>query len=355
MIINENNNDIIEIKNINKTKIFNYGLALLKSLLSFLVIISHCFKSATTKNKFILYVTSNRIIHVPSFFMMSFYFMCNNLLSLNNKKLYERFIRLLIPYIIWPVIIWIIYNIFNIKYENRFPDSFEILKLQILWGSRFMHQFWFQWNLIIITILFIIIIFIFRSISLLIFHILLILSYIAQYSGYCYKNIFLKLQLYNRYIITRIFEMLPLAITGYTLGLYKVIYMLQKFRKRAIFFSFLIYKTLSNYRIFTNVIGLNFYGINLNVQSISVIFIFSLIPFNQIKKRSIIKILLFLTNYSGGIFYLHVSIYEFCKFYLVDIRKGSFFGMIINYFICYFICFLGSNFFENRFIKYLFN
>ena len=91
-------------ENINKKNI-NYGLALLKSFLSFLVIIIHNFKKNSTNNKIILKIAYNRIPTVPSFFIMSFYFMCNNLLSLNIKLLLKRLERLLIPYIIWPIFI----------------------------------------------------------------------------------------------------------------------------------------------------------------------------------------------------------------------------------------------------------
>ena len=86
-------------------KPFNYGFAILKSILAFLVIIAHQFKSNSTQNKLILNITRERYFHVPCFFIMSFYFMFNTLYSLNPKKIFIRIIRLLIPYIGWPLII----------------------------------------------------------------------------------------------------------------------------------------------------------------------------------------------------------------------------------------------------------
>ena len=59
-------------------KQFNYGLAILKSYLAFLVVLSHQFSKKTTKNKIILKLTKKMNYHVPCFFIMSFYFMCNN-------------------------------------------------------------------------------------------------------------------------------------------------------------------------------------------------------------------------------------------------------------------------------------
>ena len=173
-------------------KIYNYGLAILKSLLSFLVILTHYFNPKSTKNKLILNFARNRRLHVPSFFIMSFYFMQNNLLLLKMKIILNRFLRLLIPYIGWPCIIWKINHIINIIFSKRYPDTFNDLKQQLMWGRLYLSHMWFQWNLIAITFVFIIIIFIFRRHYLFIMQIILILSYISQYSGYYLNNKFVN-------------------------------------------------------------------------------------------------------------------------------------------------------------------
>ena len=117
-------------------KSFNYGLALLKSILSFSVVISHNFKSNPNKNKIIFYITHIRLRHVPAFFIMSFCFVCNNILSLKIKNVFRRLERLLIPYIIWPIVVYTINHFFNYIYKTRFLDSFQMLKIQFLWGSN---------------------------------------------------------------------------------------------------------------------------------------------------------------------------------------------------------------------------
>ena len=63
-----------------------------------------------------------------------------------------------------------------------------MLKLQLLVGSGLMGQFWYMWDLISCTIIFVIIIFIFRKHSLFAFHIILFLCYVSQYSGYYYNK-----------------------------------------------------------------------------------------------------------------------------------------------------------------------
>ena len=169
---------------INSSKPFNYGLAILKTILAFLVVIAHQFKPNSTKNKLIVNIFSkNRNFHVPSFFIMSFYFTCNNLLSLNPKKILNRFIRLFIPYFGWPIIILQINRKYNQIFKAKFPESIEALKYQLLWGDGYVGQFWFQWDLIVTTFLFVIIIFTFRKNCLFILILVLILFYYFQYTG----------------------------------------------------------------------------------------------------------------------------------------------------------------------------
>ena len=349
-----NKQDNIVKENMNKNKI-NYGLAILKAYLSFKVIIMHFFNKNSTNNEIILKIAINQIPAVPSFFIISFYFMCNNLLSLKFKLLLKRLERLLIPYIIWPIIMWVVNTILKNKYDNKNHYTFEILKLQLLYGHMYMAQFWFLWNLIIITIIYYLIIFVFRKNSLFIFHLLLLISYQLQYSGYSYNNFFMKFPHYNRYTISRFFGMLPLSVTGYTLGIFKIINIIQQNKTKSLIFSVIIYKMINNYRIFASQPGNNYSGINLNIIAICIIFIFSLFPSDKIQNQSIKKLITFLTKYSGGIFYLHISIGKFLRPYCKDIRSGTFFGIIINYNICYFICFFGMIFFGNTQLKYLFS
>jgi hypothetical protein len=72
---------------------------------------------------------------------MSFYFMATHLFSLNIKILLKRLIRLLIPYIGWPIILYKINRYLNLHYHKNFPDSNEELKMQLMFGNRFDHPF----------------------------------------------------------------------------------------------------------------------------------------------------------------------------------------------------------------------
>ena len=341
-------------ENQKKKKGVNYGLSVLKFILSFIVLTSHNFDRKTTKNEYILNFTRERKLHVPSFFIMSFYFMSEHLNSLKVKIFLQRLMRLLIPYIGWPIIIWNINRFLNRKYNKNLPGTYEELKLQLLWAQIYIRPLWFQWELIALTILFYIIIFIFRRHSLFIFQILLLLSYFAQYSGYNYNHFFKNYPYYNKYIYGLFLESLSFAVTGYTLGIYKVIDILQKNKIKTLILSILIYNIIADYNIFINNNGVIYNGINLNIQSMCLIFIFSLFPSDKITNKYISKYLILITSFTGGIYYMHVPIRKYLNYFSDNIEKGTFLGQIMVYCIIYCICFIGNSIFGKTPIKYLF-
>ena len=223
---------------------FNYALAILKVYLAFLVVILHNFNRKSSNNKIIKIITRDSIHPVPAFFILSFYFMCSSLISMNAKKIYSRLERLFIPYIFWPIIILIINSLFNLKHNGKYITTIQDLKNQLLYGHVYMTQFWFLWNLIAITLIFNIIISIFRRNFLFILQILLLISYLLQYSGFIYTNIFLKYPYHKQYTFSRIFGMLPLGITGFIIGIYKVIDIMKKNRIKFIIFFYIIFKLI---------------------------------------------------------------------------------------------------------------
>lgn len=337
-----------------KKKSINYGLAILKAILAYLVVVHHCFHQQTTKNKFILEFTKERFLHVPSFFILSFYFMSKNLLSLNPKIILNRFLRLLIPYIGWALIILKINHLFNNKFHQKLKDSYSDLKIQLLWGTSYIGQFWFLTDLMIMTLMFILIIFIFRKHSLYALQLLLILSYINQYNKNIYKKYFLKCPKYNKRTISYFFVSITFAVTGYTLGYYKVLDILQKYKIKTLILSVIIYNIVVDYNIFTDTRFMPYQGIDLNIQCICIIFIFSLFPSDKIKNKYFLKFLIIITNYTAGVFYLHLSIKRYLNIFFKSIKNYTFTGVIIIYIFCYLICLVGMMILGKTPLKYLF-
>ena len=146
----------------NEKKI-NIGLAFLRIYLSFLVVTSHCFiPNSEFRNKYILKLIRN-LYHVPTFYLMSFYFCYKIFKSKNIGKIRIRFQRLLIPYFIWPIIIWSFNNLLSFLFIKIGKISFKSLIFQFLTGNYFMRILWFQYDLIFITLIIVIIHFLFNE------------------------------------------------------------------------------------------------------------------------------------------------------------------------------------------------
>ncbi len=347
--LKKNDNDI----NISNKKTIHFGFSILKNLLSFNVIISHCFNINSTKNKTIHYLIKRRGIHVPSFMIISFYFNHNTLISFDTKKKIYRFERLFIPYLGWPIIIFIICNI--TKNFNRYKNlcSFKILIIQLILGSgNGILHFWFLFDLIFTTIIFQIFILLFRKNYLFILNLLLLFSYFIQYSKY---STILYLYTYKFTSLARENNMIPFAVTGFTLSSLKVLRKLEKYKFNSFIFSLITYYLIHSYNIFSKSSGAVYNGLKLNVSSVCEIIIFSLFSLNNIRNNKLKTFLLHATNYSGGIFYLHQAIQFFFKNIIYDIKKGSLLGILIIYFITYLICFFGNFIFKNYKVKYLFS
>ena len=132
----------------------NYGLEIYRFILCFWVLLYHCLKKTDSK---LLLNFITKMYHVPSFFFISFFFLFPTISGRNIQKMKIRLYRLLIPYILWPIITWSFNNIsFQIFKKSRFSCflPFSLLKEQLIVGRPIFAQLWFHFNLILLTILF---------------------------------------------------------------------------------------------------------------------------------------------------------------------------------------------------------
>ena len=168
----------------------NLGIETLRMFLCFRIVLLHYYSS---KNVYILEMKKNRF-QVACFFFISFYFLYPTVSQKNIKKFRIRLERLLIPYLIYPIINWVINNaMFLIIKFNRYNRLLTIndLKTQIIIGRGIygIAALWFHFNLIIFTILFFISFSLLKKHDLLFFQIAAIISYNIQYSEI---NLFIK-------------------------------------------------------------------------------------------------------------------------------------------------------------------
>lgn len=341
-------------ENKNGTKNINYGLLILKSLLAFSVISTHCFKKCTTNNRIILKITKDNRLHVPSFVIMSFYFTHKTIKSPDINVKYKRFERLLIPYLGWPIINYIINNILYYSAKLKNKCSFKNLLVQIIIGQahNMPFHFWYILDLMITYYFMLIVLIISKDRYLLFFQAFMIFTYFFQYSGFNNKLFLLS---NKKRAIGREGEFLPFAFTGFLLKEFNIINMLKQHKLNTFIISVLIYNLIREFKIFSNFKGIAYGGMKLNILSVCNIFIFSLISFGSINNKYMISFVKTITNFTGGIFYLHSFIHYYFKYIIMHIKKGTFFSLILIYFFCYIICFFGIMIFGKTKIKYLFS
>ena len=124
-------------------------ISLYLKLLQDIVYIHTC-RESNTLLKHIFFL---RKFHVPGFIIISFYFLFNIILKRDIDKAKQRFIRLLIPYFILPIFIWLFNNIsyymINYSIYGRIL-TFKDLINQLIIGYIFHLIFWFHFVLLLV-------------------------------------------------------------------------------------------------------------------------------------------------------------------------------------------------------------
>lgn len=342
---------LINIKN-NSNKNKNLGLQLLRMILSFFIVLYHC---CNVKNKILCILLFKKPFHVSSFFLISFYFYYNVILARNIYKIKLRFLRILIPYIIWPLIFYIFnnsfYSCFGLSlYKNKL--SFKDLIIQIILGRNYHQVFWFQFNLMFITFLFTIISFVLKDNFLTILQIIGIIAYYLQYSSLNYYC-FISYNYQIRHTLGQIVEMLPIGVTGLFLASINIIKKIEKNRNKSILLIIMLFLLILNVEIFIRPKGFLYPGILLNIGAILLFCCFGIL-FIHISNSYLVLFISNITNYTGGVYYLHTVIRNIIiNISLIKNREYS--GSIIIYIICYLICLSGNKILGKTKLKYLFN
>jgi len=347
---------MIEKKNNLKSDInkYNIFLAILRMYLSFLVVNAHLFNSSTSfiKNIYILKLINNNI-HVPNFFIMSFYFCYKTISSKNYEKIKNRIERLIIPYFIWPIIILFLNNLFYLTLNLQLKRSLSDLLIQFITGHNILDVLWFQLNLIISTILILSLEILFKKNIIFILFNLTILAYTFQYSNLNY-NYFNKFNYYIRYPYGRFMEIIPFCISGCILSVYNITKYLNKYKLKTIYILFLVLLFFIKFNLINNVNGFIYQGINLHIKSLIIFLLFLLLPSEKITNINIIKIVKIITNFTSGIYYLHKPVYFYISNYIKLIKQQDILGCLIIYLICYFISFIGIKIFGKTKLRNLF-
>ena len=329
---------------------YNLGIQILRVFLSFMVVMDHFYNPDKLK-KYIFFL----YYHIPSFFLISFYFAYNLFSSFNIQKIKLRIERLLIPYIIWSIIGFILRNIYFYAFNSKNSHNFKALIKHIITGHILNLALWYMAILIFTTIVFVIIIFLFKKNYLLIFHILTIIAYISQYSGLNYYINKEYLDVHACLTFGRFAEAFPNAVTGFTFASFNIIEKLKKYRIKSIFYSLVILIMISKYNVFVSIQTFKYGNIRLNIAASCLFIIFSLFPLENIKNKIAINTIKRLTSYTGGIYYMHYLVGNSLSIKrILNPLKGTVLYCVILYLICYNICHFSLKIFRKTKLKYIF-
>ena len=346
--------DIIELHySMSLKKSPNSGIEILKILLTFLILVYHCLhgKENVFENKLLKFLLKIVPLYFSTYFVIFFYFTYSTFTSRNITNLKQRFQRILVPYIVWPIIFSVLYIISSDK-VIRLNDLIKDLFIQYLLGRRICFVFWFQFNLLLISLIFIIILICFKKSYILIFQILFLIAYILEYLGF----VEMFLESYNEDIkrsIGRTLKMMIFAITGFTLASIKLLYNLKHNKIRNIFLSIIFFIIV----IFLKIYYAKYYyleGIFLILGSTCLIISFSLLPLNNITNMNMIFLIKQSTSYTAGIYYIHMKVHTYLENRLNIFKEGSLRACVLIYLFCYFICFIGMKMVGKTKYKYLF-
>lgn len=323
----------------------NLGLEIQRMLLCFWVLLFHSIKHS---DNILLDHILHLKFHVPCFFFISFYFFFPILRNKDKNKMKLRYIRLTIPFILWPLIIWILNNLsFVILKKNRFGRilSFKDLCIQLIIGRKFFIQLWFIFNVLFLSTFFYISIFMGDNIFLTLLNFFLILCYYIQYSipNYSFYKQFKDCVSYS---VGHLIISFPIAITAFNLNRINLI----EFLEKSILFQVLMF--LISIILFIFGTPYTYKGIDKNLFSLVSFYSFHLMPINNLLSNKPKNIIYFITKYTKGIYCLHLII----KYYIIRFFNltPSFFLCLYLYIICYILSFFGKKIFEKNYIRYLF-
>ena len=131
----------------------NYGIQILRAILSYLILQLHCYNINLTNNKVLIFLIKAFHFYVPTFYIISFYFSYRILKSKDINKIKLRLRRIGIPYFIWPTLFFLFTNIYySIHRENKY--NVKDLFIQILTGKRIYNIFWYLCTLLLSFVLF---------------------------------------------------------------------------------------------------------------------------------------------------------------------------------------------------------
>lgn len=186
--------------------------------MSFCVILCH-FWVNDRNSIFYEILDSAKLCAVHGFVLLAFYFSADSIESGSLKKLQRRIIRLLKPYLIWPLITFCVYNIYSLFFRGSACYGFKELGFQLFMGHTSLETvMYFNWDIMVITAVFTGVFALFqKKTAAAVLVCITAGAAVSVYSGFNY-GMFSYLPYEMRYPLGRLTELLPSAAGGMVLS-----------------------------------------------------------------------------------------------------------------------------------------
>ena len=264
-----------------KVKSYNIGLALLKIWMCFEIILDH-YKNwddlfiESLHGPFNIYkiLISYGDPAVPIFMLIAFILSDMETVVQDKTKIEKRFYRLLVPTFFWAVVYYVFLGIFDIIFDRHYIHGITDLFWQLALGHSYNLSLWFQTDLILLTIIFIVLFKYFNNrIALILSALFAYFALFLQYSSMILDSLLLLAwpetmfggffsPSYIIYPVGRLFEMMPYAVIGIFYCHFRILARLERIRKYAIIAStsMLIFLLTYNLLKFLYLTYLNLYN-----------------------------------------------------------------------------------------------
>ncbi len=328
--------------NSRKEDSYNYGAAVLKIIMSFEVVLCHywLFENISDIPVYLRIFNRLRMLAVPTFMIMSFYFLTDSALTKDIRVFKARIGRLLSPYIGWAVIYYLGYLILELIFDIELVGGIQNLICQLLFGNHtnLNPPLWFQADLILLTCIVFAIFYLIPANK--VFKVLFVIVFLSlwmQYSGINYK-LFGELSYEVRYTYGRVAEMAPYACIGMALSHHKIEQKISnsRFGKIACVCILLFLFRFSVF--YMPELNFGYGGLYFICIASALVLFFMVLPINRLPIK-VLGMIKWFARYTPGIFCIHYGIGNLLK---RNGQTGNFIQCVIIWIISVIIAFLIS-------------
>lgn len=330
---------------------YNIGLALLRILLSFTVVLNHFFDINSVSynidffNKLCFLLKIIGTVAVPVFFIMSFYFTEKVITNYDKDTVTKRLKRLIIPQLFWTIIYFVILKVMAFFTSNVHSPSIQDFLYQLLFGhSKYINaSMWYQVDLIIITYVYVLLYkYLKNKKGTICICIISIFAIALQYTGINY-TIFKDLVVELKYPLGRLLEVIPYATIGILLAKFNI----NKYANKKIIhtilpiLSIIIFCFLCKYEAKINVMGFYYQGLLILTKSVTLFITFYFLPIGNVAEK-VKKIIIYLSQYTLGVYCIHKLIGLILEQFINNKLNGTMEYCIIIFILSYIVIWIIS-------------